>query len=464
MALFCLFIAIFDPFICSAQLLAPVVLLGPLSQTVSEGGNVTFNVTVVSLESVTYQWYFGTTAIPSATGSSYTISKATLKNAGGYYVNCVNGIGSTPSGTAYLTVNVTPPVANNDSYYVIENVLRTVSAPGVMSNDSNGTGSDVTAMLVTNVSHGTLTLNANGGFTYLPATHFYGTDSFSYRDIDSSTNSNVATVTLTVLAPPAITNQPQSQWVPSNSVANFSVGVSGSIPMRYQWWFQGALMAGATNSTLTISNVQGQNIGSYSVVATNTAGSATSAVAVLSIYQPPSAATLAATNVTARSARLNAVVNPQGTVTSYYFKYGATTNYGSFTATNNLPAGTNTAPVGVPITSLEAGSVYYYSVIAVNPGGTSIGANTPFSTLSIPSIQFSGSMIDQGSTGQQYMQLALTNVPGAAFTVFGSSNLLPPSANWTVLGSMTEIASGQYQFTDPQPATNSAFYYRIQSQ
>ncbi len=55
-------------------------------------------------------------------------------------------------------------------------------------------------MLVTGPSHGTLTLNADGSFSYTPAANFNGSDSFTYRASDGTLTSNVATVTLTVTA------------------------------------------------------------------------------------------------------------------------------------------------------------------------------------------------------------------------------------------------------------------------
>src|SRR5437870_5810254 len=59
-----------------------------------------------------------------------------------------------------------PPVANNDSYSVNANSTLTVAAPGVLANDTDQNGDPLTAVLVGNVSHGTLQPSANGSFTY----------------------------------------------------------------------------------------------------------------------------------------------------------------------------------------------------------------------------------------------------------------------------------------------------------
>src|SRR5207247_1490797 len=53
-------------------------------------------------------------------------------------------------------------------------------------------------LVVTGPSHGALTLNANGSFTYTPAANFNGSDSFTYRANDGQADSNVATVALTI--------------------------------------------------------------------------------------------------------------------------------------------------------------------------------------------------------------------------------------------------------------------------
>ena len=44
-----------------------------------------------------------------------------------------------------------------------------------------------------------------------------------------------------------------------------------------------------------------------------------------------------------------------------------------------------------------------------------------------------------------------------------ATNVSLPLANWTVLGEVNQVAPGQYQFTDPQAATNTARFYRVRS-
>lgn len=88
------------------------------------------------------------------------------------------------------------PVAGDDSYSTTEGTALTVAVPGVLANDDSG----LTAELVSTTSSGVLTLQTNGSFIYTPTTNFNGVDSFTYRGIDGTTPSNIATVTLTVAA------------------------------------------------------------------------------------------------------------------------------------------------------------------------------------------------------------------------------------------------------------------------
>src|SRR5690606_36187595 len=87
-----------------------------------------------------------------------------------------------------FTITVTAvndaPVAINDSYATNEDEQLTVAAMGVLGNDSDVEGAALTAVLVGNPSHGTVTLNPDGSFVYPPADNFNGRDSFTYRAND----------------------------------------------------------------------------------------------------------------------------------------------------------------------------------------------------------------------------------------------------------------------------------------
>ncbi len=80
----------------------------------------------------------------------------------------------------------------------------------------------------------------------------------------SVTSSNA---TLIVNAPPLFTLQPQDEAVPQGSNATFTASASGTPAPTYQWQFNGANIAGATDSTFTVTNAQSADQGNYSVIA-----------------------------------------------------------------------------------------------------------------------------------------------------------------------------------------------------
>lgn len=91
-----------------------------------------------------------------------------------------------------------PPVANDNAYATNEDAPLAVPAPGVLGNDTDPENDPLSAVLEATVSHGSLTLNGNGSFTYTPSADYFGTDSFTYKANDGLLNSNPATVTITV--------------------------------------------------------------------------------------------------------------------------------------------------------------------------------------------------------------------------------------------------------------------------
>jgi hypothetical protein len=84
--------------------------------------------------------------------------------------------------------------------------------------------------------------------------------------------------------PPVIVVEPQSQTVNDCGSATFSVGVSGTAPMTYQWYRDGAALGGANSSSYTQSPVSLADSGSqFYVVACNPCGCVTSQVAILTV-------------------------------------------------------------------------------------------------------------------------------------------------------------------------------------
>jgi len=86
---------------------------------------------------------------------------------------------------------------------------------------------------------------------------------------------------------PSVTAQPQSLTAVAGRSASFTVAVAGTPPFSYRWRFNGTNPVGSS-PTLTLPNVQANQAGAYSVIVFNSAGSAVSASAQLSVVFPPS--------------------------------------------------------------------------------------------------------------------------------------------------------------------------------
>ena len=121
--------------------------------------------------------------------------------------------GNLDSNVTTVTITVNPvndaPVADDDAYATDEDIALTVSAPGVLDGDSDIDGDVLTATVLSGPSSGTLTLNADGSFTYTPNANFNGSDSFTYTMSDGHGGSDTAAVTITVNAvndPPVAEN------------------------------------------------------------------------------------------------------------------------------------------------------------------------------------------------------------------------------------------------------------------
>ena len=105
---------------------------------------------------------------------------------------------------AVITVNAVndPPTAADDAYETdISTELNVDANNGVLDNDSDPESDPLTAILVTDVSNGTLTLYSTGAFDYMPDANYTGEDMFVYKANDSTADSGDANVVITVSAP-----------------------------------------------------------------------------------------------------------------------------------------------------------------------------------------------------------------------------------------------------------------------
>jgi hypothetical protein len=169
-----------------------------------------------------------------------------------------------------------------------------------------------------------------------------------FSSLSSNTNLSFGLVdNLRVEVPavaPTITWHPSPVAVKVTSNATFTVTASGTPAPAYQWRFNGADIAGATGTSYTRMNVQYADAGSYSVVATNIAGSATSASAMLTILTASPAQFQSVTQLPDNSLQLVMAGDPGAT---YYVQ--SSTNLVNWTALTNITLTSGASTFNIPV-------------------------------------------------------------------------------------------------------------------
>lgn len=250
----------------------------PTNQVVKVGSNVVFTVAATGSTPRTYQWRFNGGNISGATASSYTRSNAQTTNAGTYSVVVSNLMGAVASANASLTVNAPPAITNqpqNQSIAVGATATFSVGVSGTapLAYQWRQNGTNIASATLSSYSRPSATTNYAGSYTVV------------ITNVAGAITS--APATLTILTPPVVVNPPGSQRVLENTLATFTVSAGGSAPFAYQWRWKNATIAGATNATLTLSNVLAASAGGYDVKITNQAGAVTSSLAMLTVSVRP---------------------------------------------------------------------------------------------------------------------------------------------------------------------------------
>jgi hypothetical protein len=251
-------------------------------------------------------------------------------------------------------------------------------------------------------------------------------------------------------APPFIIWEPANRTVTLGGTATFTLQPpAGTPPFSYQWGRAGTNIGGASSSSLSLPGVTLASAGAYSVVVTNVSGSITSAVATLTVNQPPTAF-----NVTAATKQnvpmsipteklLMFALDPEGdplTVVSV----GASTNG----ATVVLGGG---AVTYTPVTGFIGTDRFAYTV------GDSWGGTGPAFVQVVvrPADQSSGNML-QPTTTDAGCLVRFAAISGRTYTIQRAESLSGP---WLTLTTVTIGPSGLgvYEDTDAPPA---GAYYR----
>jgi hypothetical protein len=310
-------------------LVPPAILSNPRSQLVSTGETVYLTVAASGSPPMNYQWQRNNSNLDQATNALLVLTNIAVAQAGSYRAVVSNSVGSATSQSATLTVSTTLRVVRIVSSAVatagtVEVPVELVgfgdeSAVGFSLNIDPGALSFLGVRLGAGAGGAGLLLNTNSlgagsigvaltlqaGQTFASGTNQLVLVRFMAGNISGPTtlafgDQPIAREVADVLAnprpvrfrdgvvnvlatAPSITQDPQNLTVPIFSQAVFQAGVAGSAPLSYQWQWNGAALAGATGSALTLDNVTPSMGGGYRLIVTNAAGSATSAVAALTV-------------------------------------------------------------------------------------------------------------------------------------------------------------------------------------
>jgi hypothetical protein len=244
----------------------------------------------------------------------------------------------------------------------------------------------VADVVANNGFHAGLSVGARYEGSAGPAEHFYWT----------SPGTIIATLVPSTDAP-VITAQPQSVGVNAHDAASFSVTASGTIPLSYQWAFNGTNIPGATLSSLTIPNVVQTHLGTYLVVVTNGVGTVASSNAVLSMY--PFIATPFAGAITYWGKPATFSIQAWGT---------SPLSYQWFMDGNLLQDATNAT---LTLSSVQATNAGMYSVIVSSPLGSV--TNAPAQVVVNPagvSLGLHPSLTVEGVVGYNYIIQSTTDL------------------------------------------------------
>ncbi len=140
--------------------------------------------------------------IPAGAGSVHITVQSGINsgNSSANFTSPIFGYGVSTATSADLFTYINPPVASADSYTATAGTTLSVTAPGVLANDSDPQSLPLTAIVATGPVHGALSLASNGSFTYTPTAGYLGPDSFTYTASDGYASSGAVTVSLSVVS------------------------------------------------------------------------------------------------------------------------------------------------------------------------------------------------------------------------------------------------------------------------
>ncbi|MEI8088084.1 MAG: immunoglobulin domain-containing protein [Opitutaceae bacterium] len=396
----------------------PTITSQPTDVNVSIGGSATFTAFVSGLSDISYKWYKNNVELSGANSPVFTISSVNLLDVGIYNFTAKDSSGSVTSSGAALTINSSPVIItqpNSQTLIAGANASFTVSVSGtpppIFQWKKNGL--DIPGQTDATLSLINIQSSSAGIYTVI-ATNLYG-----------SATSNAATLSVNV--PPVITAQPSSQTVSVGANVTFSLSATGSPSPVLQWKKNGLIISGQTNTTLTLTNIQTSDQGSYTCVATNLVGSVTSSTASLSINSVADAPV-----ITAQPVSITASVGTAATLSV------VATGSPSYQWRKNgvfIPGATNSS---LSFLKLLASDTATYDVVATNASGTVMSPAATLIVTSALASRLSNLSVRTTLSGNQILTVGLTMSGGVKPVLFRAAGPTLGGSPFNIPGTMSD--------------------------
>lgn len=245
-----------------------------------------------------------------------------------------------------------------------------------------------------------------------------------------------------VAGSPAITAQPSAATVNVGGNATFSVTAIGTPTPGYQWRKNGTDISGATNATLTLTNIQASDAATYSVYVSNTAGSVTSNGAALTVQTAPVITSQPSAATVAVGANATFTVAASGNPSPTYQWRKDGTNISGATSSN------------LTISNAQLSHAGIYSAVATNAAGSATSNNATLTVQPPPTAPGTPTLTALSMTSIR-VQWTDNSSDETGFKVERSAN---GSTGWTLV---TTTAANVTSYDDIGLTGSTTYYYRI---
>ena len=246
------------------------IVTQPEGGEVTLGDNFTMNVVASGTEPISYKWRHGDELVNGATGSSLSLAKLTAADLGSYYVVVSNAVGEQTSTTVVVSMS---PVITQLTGSMVPVFGDTVEL-------------SVTVIGTKPISYqwylGGVLIEGGTGST-LSLANYQVANAGDYHVVVSNEVDTVKSDTVTLSAPPVITQWTGSETVDKGDSITLSVTALGTPPFSYQWSKGGVEITGATDPTLAFTKAAVSDAADYTVAVGNALGQVESGVVTLTV-------------------------------------------------------------------------------------------------------------------------------------------------------------------------------------